>query len=63
MRGDDQVVAVVKDVERYIFIYDEESRPTLLRLLGKFAADPELSFTWGDAALVSKKVRQNRRPT
>jgi hypothetical protein len=26
--------------------------------LGRFAADPELAFTWFDAAVLSQKVRQ-----
>ena len=28
----------------------------LLRTLGRWASDPELSFTWRDASVVSKKV-------
>lgn len=51
------VVALVKDAERYIFLYDNESLPALLQTLGKFAANPELSFTWYDAAVLSQKVR------
>ena len=29
-----------------------------LRMLGRYAADPQLSFTWYDAAVMSKKIRQ-----
>ena len=55
------VLALVKDSERYVFLYDDESTPELLRTLGKFAADKELSFSWYDAAVLSQKVRKLRR--
>lgn len=52
------VIALVKDGERYIFLYDGESGPQLLQTFGKYAADPELNFTWYDAAVLSQKVRR-----
>lgn len=52
------VLALVKDGERYVFLYDDRSLPQLLQTLGKFAADPELSFSWYDAAVLSQKVRR-----
>jgi hypothetical protein len=55
------VLALVKDSERYVFLYDDESPDTVLQQLGRFAADPELSFTWYDAAILSQKVRRQRR--
>jgi hypothetical protein len=55
------VLALVKDDERYVFLYDEESPNTLLQTLGRYAADKSLSFTWYDAALLSQKVRRLRR--
>lgn len=51
------VVALVKGGERYVFLYDNDSTSTLLQTLGRFAADPELSFSWYDAAVLSQKVR------
>ncbi len=33
------VLALVKDGERYVFLYDEESPDTLLQTLGRYAAD------------------------
>ncbi len=58
------VIALVKDAERYIFLYDNESAPALMQTLGRFAGDPELSFSWYDAAVLSQKVRrQNREAT
>jgi hypothetical protein len=55
------VVALVKDAERYIFLYDNESAPALMQTLGRFAGDPELSFSWYDAAVLSQKVRRLSR--
>ena len=55
------VLALVKDGERYVFLYDEESPDTLLQTLGRYAADKELSFTWYDAAVLSQRVRKLRR--
>jgi hypothetical protein len=39
-------------------LYDDESRAETLRVLGRFASNPELSFTWYDAAVLSQKIRQ-----
>lgn len=52
------VIALVKDGERYVFLYDDQSTPQLLQTLGRYAADPELNFTWYDAAVLSQKVRR-----
>ena len=55
------VLALVKDSERYVFLYDEDSAASLLQTLGKYAADKDLSFTWYDAAVLSQKVRKLRQ--
>jgi hypothetical protein len=52
------VLALLKDGERYVFLYDDQSLPQLLQTLGRYAADPELSFSWYDAAVLSQKVRR-----
>lgn len=52
------VLALIKGEERYIFLYDDSNRTETLRTLGRFAADPQLSFSWYDAAVMSKKVRE-----
>lgn len=52
------VLALVKGSERYIFLFDDEHRSETLRTLGRFASNPDLSFTWYDAAVLSQKVRQ-----
>ncbi|MFO0904133.1 MAG: hypothetical protein U0939_14110 [Pirellulales bacterium] len=58
MSKDVNVLALVKGEERYVFLFDDDHRVEVLRTLGRFAADPELSFTWHDAAMMSQKVRQ-----
>lgn len=51
------VLALVKGDERYIFMFNDANRTETLRMLGRFAANPELSFTWYDAATLSQKIR------
>ncbi len=58
MSQDIKVFALVKGSERYVFLYDDASRAETLRVLGRFASNPELSFTWYDAAVLSQKIRQ-----
>ena len=55
------VLALVKDGERYVFTYDDNSVPELLQTLGRYAADPELNFSWYDAAMLSQRVRKLRK--
>jgi len=58
MTQDINVLALVKGAERYVFLYDDSSRAETLRVLGRYASNPELSFTWYDAAVLSQKIRQ-----
>jgi hypothetical protein len=51
------VLALVKGKERFIFLFDDQNRDETLRQLARFAADPELDFTWYDAAMLSRKIR------
>jgi len=52
------MLALVKGSERYVFLYTESNRAETLRTLGRFASNPELSFSWYDAAVLSQKIRQ-----
>ncbi len=58
MSQDINVLAMVKGDERYVFLFDDESRGETLRLLGRYASNPELSFSWQDAAILSQRIRQ-----
>ena len=55
---DINVLALVKGDERYVFLYDDNRRAETLRTLGRYASDPDLSFSWYDAAVLSQKVRR-----
>jgi hypothetical protein len=56
---DINVLALVKGSERYIFLFDDDSRAETLRVLGRYASNPDLSFSWYDAAVLSQKIRQH----
>ena len=58
MSQDINVLALVKGEERYVFLYDDSNRAEALRTLGRYASNPELSFTWYDAAVLSQKIRR-----
>ncbi|MGV3485066.1 MAG: hypothetical protein ACO1RT_11675 [Planctomycetaceae bacterium] len=51
------VLALVNGAERFIFLFDDANRDETLRQLARFAADPELNFSWYDAAMLSRKIR------
>ena len=51
------VLALVRNGQRYIFLYDDNSVRQVLSQLAEFAGDPELDFTWFDAATLSQRVR------
>jgi hypothetical protein len=43
-------------------LFDDAHRAETLRTLGRYASNPELSFTWYDAAVLSQKIRQSFPP-
>jgi hypothetical protein len=55
---DINVLALVKGEERYVFLFDDNNRAEALRTLGRYASNPDLSFSWYDAAVLSQKIRQ-----
>ncbi len=55
---DINVLALVKGPERYVFLFDDDNRAETLRVLGRYASDPDLTFSWYDAAVLSQKIRQ-----
>ena len=57
MSQDVHVLALVKGAERYVFLFNEENRAQTFRALARYASNPELSFTWYDAAVLSQKIR------
>ena len=58
------VLALIKGDERYVFVYDDASRDSLIDAFRDHAAEPGLSFTWFDAAILTEKARaQASEPT
>jgi hypothetical protein len=58
VRRELNVLALIKGQERYVFVYDDASRPDLIDTFREWAADPQLNFTWFDAAVLTEKARQ-----
>ena len=63
MSQDINILALVKGKERYVFLFDDESRGATLRTLGRYASNPDLSFTWYDAAVLSQRISQEGQTT
>jgi hypothetical protein len=61
VRREFNVLALIKGNERYIFVYDDEAHEALIDSLRDHAADPHLSFTWFDAAVLTEKAREQAR--
>jgi hypothetical protein len=55
------VLALIKGEERYIYVYDDSSRESLLDAFRDNAADPGLNFSWFDAAVLTEKAREQAR--
>ena len=51
------VLALFKGTERFIFVYDDESRDVLVDDLRQKAADPTVALNWFDAAVLTARVR------
>lgn len=54
--GDVCMSFLAKGRERYIVLYRPETASQIPAVLGKMAANPELSFDWNDAAKLTKAV-------
>ncbi|MBL8855076.1 MAG: hypothetical protein JNK57_14010 [Planctomycetaceae bacterium] len=63
MSKDVNVLALVKGEERFIFLYTDNNKSETLRTLGRFASDPEINFSWYDAAVLSQRLRQDQPTT
>jgi hypothetical protein len=58
MNDDVHIIGTIKGKERYVILFDDRHRSEALRTIGRWASDPELSFTWYDAAMASQKIRR-----
>jgi hypothetical protein len=55
------VLAMIKGNERYVYVYDDDSRQSLIDAFRDNAADPELNFSWFDAVVLTEKAREQAR--
>lgn len=53
------VLALFKGHERYIFVYDDDSRDTLIDDIRDKAANPAVPINWFDAAVLTERVRNH----
>ena len=51
------VLALFKGNERFIFVYDDDARESLVDDLRHKAADPTVALNWFDAAVLTERVR------
>jgi hypothetical protein len=58
VRREVNVLALLKGDERFIYVYDDASRQPLIEAFRDQAADPRLSFSWFDAAVLTEKARE-----
>jgi hypothetical protein len=58
VRREFNVLALIKGNERYVFVYDDSSRQTLIDTFRDLAADPESAFSWFDAAVLTDRARE-----
>jgi hypothetical protein len=61
MDDDINVLELVKGKERYIFLYDDDQRADVLGQFARSALNPELTFSWYDAAVMTKRLRDDER--
>ncbi len=61
MQHEISVLALVKGKETFLFVYDEASRDLLLEAIRDQAADPDLSLSYFDAAVLKDRARQQAR--
>lgn len=57
--SDDDVYFLLleKGVEKYVFLYNRRNSRRLLRLIGRYASDDDLSLSWKDAAELAVQVQ------
>jgi hypothetical protein len=52
------VLALFKGSEKFIFVYDDASRPAVIDAIRDAAADPRVAVNWFDAAVLTERARQ-----
>ena len=50
------VLALIKGDEKYVFVYDDDSQNQLLDAFREQAGDAQLSLSWFDAGVLTRKA-------
>jgi hypothetical protein len=56
-----KTLTLAKEGEKYVFKFDRPRQQALLGVFGRFAANPDLNFSWHDAAVLSRKIREKEQ--
>ena len=54
-------ITLTKPGEAFMFFYRVDQIAEVLRVIGRYASDPELSLSWYDAARLSHEIRRRER--
>ena len=60
MTHDLNVLALMKGSERFIFVFDDNSRDEILQAIRDRAACPRSTLSWADAAILTDRLRQQQ---
>ena len=55
------VLALFKGEERFIFVYDDDSRAAVIDEIRNQAADPAVALNWFDAAVLTQKAHEQAK--
>ena len=58
MTGEVNVLALFKGTERFIYVYDDDSRAAVIDAIRDAAANPKVAVNWFDAAVLTDRARQ-----
>ena len=58
MQHELSVLALIRGKERYIYVYDDDSRDELIEAIRAQAASPTVSLSWYDAAVLAERARR-----
>ena len=52
------ILALIRGKERFVYVYDDASREDLVEAIRAQAADPGVSLSWYDAAVLADRARR-----
>ena len=58
-RDDLNILVLVRGAERYIWTYHDRHIPQVVSSAGRMAVNPDLSFSWMNAAEICSRLRQS----